>query len=141
MITIQPQYDVATRSWFAPGLEFEAPTLRELQRQMGEGVRLEGYYPCGFGETLRVTWLENEARRRRAKVKAAPPVATTRLVATRPGRRVDDCEFRINKPWSAEDDKILEKMWGTGSTAIAKHLGRTRNSVIGRAHRLGLAKL
>lgn len=133
MLTIHPQYDATTRSWFAPGLEFEAPTLRELQRQMGDGVQFKGYYPRGFGDTVRVTWLENEAKLRRAVAKAAPSVVT-RLV------RVALPEYPINKPWSAEDDKILEKMWGTGATAIGKILGRTRNSVIGRAHRRGLSR-
>lgn len=45
--------------------------------------------------------------------------------------------------WSREDDEILTREWneGTGTEQIAPLLSvkRTKNSLIGRAHRLGLA--
>lgn len=42
--------------------------------------------------------------------------------------------------WSEEDDRVLETRWREGWYAfqIALALGRSKNSVIGRAHRLGL---
>lgn len=46
--------------------------------------------------------------------------------------------------WSIEESGALERMWAEGKSAsqIAKALGtkRSRNSVIGRVHRLGLNK-
>ena len=44
--------------------------------------------------------------------------------------------------WAPEDDAALARMWLSGSTAsqIATEIGKTKNAVIGRAHRLGLDK-
>ncbi len=44
-------------------------------------------------------------------------------------------------PWSAEDDAVLRRRWHEkgGASTIGRELGRTRNAVIGRANRLGLA--
>ena len=42
--------------------------------------------------------------------------------------------------WTPETVELLKKLWGTGKTAsqIAEIIGGiTRNSVIGKAHRLG----
>jgi GcrA cell cycle regulator len=43
-------------------------------------------------------------------------------------------------PWTPDDDAKLADMWNAGYAAavISDALGRTRNSVIGRAHRRGL---
>lgn len=45
------------------------------------------------------------------------------------------------RPWSVSDDRRLEAMWNdaTPTKVIAAVLGRSKGSVIGRAHRLGLA--
>lgn len=42
--------------------------------------------------------------------------------------------------WNAEHIEILKREWTKGSTAseIGKMIGKTRNAVIGKAHRLGL---
>ena len=48
----------------------------------------------------------------------------------------------IPSPWTLKDDSILKVMWNegaTGSQIAGKLHGRTRNAVIGRIHRLGLA--
>lgn len=44
--------------------------------------------------------------------------------------------------WNDETDAVLRKLWGLGQTAskIGARLGVSRNSVIGRAHRLNLSK-
>ncbi len=44
--------------------------------------------------------------------------------------------------WTADEDRALRRYWKDGltGTAIAARLGRTKNSVIARAHRLGLEK-
>lgn len=43
--------------------------------------------------------------------------------------------------WTADEDKTLSNMWDKGEPAsvIARVVGRTKNSVISRAHRLKLA--
>jgi len=43
-------------------------------------------------------------------------------------------------PWTTEQDWNLARLWESGLTArnIAERLGRTRNSIIGRVHRLKL---
>lgn len=47
-----------------------------------------------------------------------------------------------NHPWSGSDTERLRALWGAVSAmAIARILGRTRNAVIGRAHRAGLKRL
>jgi hypothetical protein len=46
--------------------------------------------------------------------------------------------------WSEEDVNYLTTNWGKGNhsaTTIALHLGKSRNSVIGKAHRMGLQDL
>jgi GcrA cell cycle regulator len=42
--------------------------------------------------------------------------------------------------WTDETVKVLEKLWGDGltSAAIGKVLGKTRNAVLGKVHRLAL---
>lgn len=45
--------------------------------------------------------------------------------------------------WSMDEKRKLTWLWGSGLSAkiITKHIrGRTRNAIIGQAHRLGLAK-
>lgn len=44
--------------------------------------------------------------------------------------------------WTDEKIKMLEQLWETGQsiTQIGKALGMTRNAVVGKAHRIGLAK-
>ena len=47
-----------------------------------------------------------------------------------------------NRPtWPAAEDIMLRQMWNSGMPAskIGARLGRTKNSIIGRSHRLGLA--
>lgn len=49
----------------------------------------------------------------------------------------------MNVPWSDQDTELLKKLWNDGYSCsqIAMQLGsrRSRNAVIGRIHRLGLA--
>src|SRR3990167_6083168 len=42
--------------------------------------------------------------------------------------------------WNDENINLLKKMWADGETAeiIAPFVGKTRNAVIGKVHRLGL---
>lgn len=49
---------------------------------------------------------------------------------------------RFAKTWTPEDDARLSALWNAGHTtaAIAATMEITKNAVIGRAHRLGLAK-
>ena len=44
--------------------------------------------------------------------------------------------------WTDEQKAILTKMWADGysATEIGSELGKTRNGIIGQAHRLGLPK-
>lgn len=44
--------------------------------------------------------------------------------------------------WSMDEKRKLTWLWGSGLSArmIAKHIRRTRNAIIGQAHRLGLAE-
>jgi GcrA cell cycle regulator len=44
------------------------------------------------------------------------------------------------EPWTEEEDATLRRLWAGGDTAgvIAQRMGRKRNGVIGRAHRLCL---
>ena len=51
-------------------------------------------------------------------------------------------EQRYHVDWTIEDIDALRKAWGEGQTAsqISGRMGRTRNSVIGKIHRLGLVK-
>lgn len=50
----------------------------------------------------------------------------------------------MNKPaWTKEEDALLTKLWEKGKQSapeIGREVGRSKNSVIGRAHRLGLGK-
>ena len=43
-------------------------------------------------------------------------------------------------PWLKEEDMALREMWdaGLGSNEIGRRMGRTKNSIIGRAWRLGV---
>jgi hypothetical protein len=80
MIEIRPEFDVATKSWFWD--EFEAPTLRELQKQVGRGVHFLDYYPMGLSQAINLRRSQNEERRRKPFALGVPkhnldiPVAT-----------------------------------------------------------------
>jgi hypothetical protein len=44
-----------------------------------------------------------------------------------------------NKKWTPEEDAILRQFWGSISTKeIGAKMGRVKNSIISRAHRIGL---
>jgi GcrA cell cycle regulator len=47
-----------------------------------------------------------------------------------------------NTPWPKEQESILAEMWNNGCSTgeIGMAIGRNRNAVIGKAHRLGLPK-
>lgn len=51
-------------------------------------------------------------------------------------------EWFVNRYWTPAEDLHLRKRWEEGAfgSVIGKELSRTKNSVIGRANRLGLAK-
>lgn len=44
--------------------------------------------------------------------------------------------------WTAEEDELLSKLWadGVSAGAIGARFGRSKNSIIGRAHRIDLAR-
>jgi hypothetical protein len=130
MITVHPEFDPATQTWFAPGLEFEAPTLRALQREMGPQVTFPDYYPQGLGAAiaLRHSWgeekvgrvkrtmaLEPMNRRRKPAVKAekSPPAA-------RPTRRKHDRDQLLDL-WASglTGAQIAERMGGGLTKAVA----------------------
>jgi len=48
----------------------------------------------------------------------------------------------VTPAWSGDEDGVLRTMQRSGESyaAIARQLGRTRNAVVGRAHRLGLCE-
>ena len=48
--------------------------------------------------------------------------------------------MNTNPPWSDKENAELKRLWATGlsSAKIGKSMGKTKNSIIGRAHRLGL---
>jgi GcrA cell cycle regulator len=94
----------------------------------GEGPPLDATQPSGGHLHLLAQW---------AKEDAAKPD---------PGFDADFAEMAPTKPlsgwpWRAEDDALLRRRWHErgGAAAIGRDLGRTRNAVIGRANRLGLA--
>jgi len=45
-----------------------------------------------------------------------------------------------NNPWTDELTRLVERLWMEGKSAnqIGKQIGRSRNSVIGKVHRMGL---
>lgn len=49
---------------------------------------------------------------------------------------------RFARTWTPEDDARLSALWNAGHTtvAIAREMGVSKNSIIGRAHRLALAR-
>ncbi len=46
----------------------------------------------------------------------------------------------MSAEWSAADEQTLRSLWGTAMSAskIGEHMGRNRNAIIGKAHRLKL---
>ena len=48
----------------------------------------------------------------------------------------------INHKWRPDEDELLRKLWEEGhtSTHISGVFGYTKNSIVGRAHKLGLSK-
>jgi hypothetical protein len=57
-ITINPEFDPETMSWFWD--EYEAPTLRELQALLGPNVVIADYYPRGINIEIRDLRLTRE---------------------------------------------------------------------------------
>ena len=47
--------------------------------------------------------------------------------------------YQTKGPWTPDEDTYLKAHYKSASpAAIAQHLGRTRNAVLGRAYRVGL---
>jgi GcrA cell cycle regulator len=48
-----------------------------------------------------------------------------------------------NNPWTEKLTRLIERLWMEGKSAnqIGKQIGRSRNSVIGKIHRLGLSNV
>jgi hypothetical protein len=51
LINVHPAFDAKTQTWFWN--EFEAPSLRELKRLLGNGVKIKDYYPMGLSNTIK----------------------------------------------------------------------------------------
>jgi len=67
-----------------------------------------------------------------------------KLVCEAEGRCLEAVMANTSKAWTRERVDLLTKLWGEGLSAsqIAAELGEgvSRNAVLGKAHRLGLAQ-
>jgi hypothetical protein len=118
MLTVHPEYDLVTKTWFVPNLEYEAPTLAALQRQMGPQARIQDYYPLGLGIAARARHTENEVRLGRA---VAPAARTPPRQHSYPAQRAH----------KHDHDAILD-LWAAGhnSREIAEKLGGGLSSTV-----------
>lgn len=125
---VHPEFDPATRTWFVPDLEFEAPSLAQLQVQMGSRVKIRDYYP--LSRPIAAAFLE------RALPPTLQPMDVLRQIevgrgeprSRNPGngaKRADGCpKIRIDRP-------LLKQLWNEGypKGEIAARLGTTEMSV------------
>jgi hypothetical protein len=141
---IHPEFDVETKTWFWE--DYEARTLPKLCCKVGEGTTVKDYYPNGYQTSKLVTI---------KPVNVLPPGfadARMRIVTLGKPQQVPVKSPSPPKPrkvmvkgfakadWSPGDVEILcegiKHKFSCGQ--LAKSLGRTRNSVMGRAKRMGL---
>lgn len=114
---VHPEYDVTTRTWFVPDLEFEAPTLAALARLLGPQVVVHDYYPLGLGPQVAATHIERAVRLLPPDV--PPPVLRPRLENRRRARSSPSCSALRPPPHQRESrydlNQILD-MWSAGQT-------------------------
>jgi GcrA cell cycle regulator len=155
-IEIHPEFDVETKTWFWG--RREARTVAELCRKVGPNTTAKDYYPKGY----RSASLMTEKRRQELAPTLPFQSSELRIVSTpkqppKSAVMVDIAkEHKIEQPekgsvrtglartpgveWISADIKNL-RQWvleGRSAGEIAKTLRRSRNSVIGKASRLGL---
>lgn len=108
----------------------------EMRRLREEGWKLEALGAL-YGVSRAAVWAVVCAERRREKQRVW---ARQR---PRPERQGKEGRMRESvNAWTPALDARLRALWAEGLTGgrIAKEIGRTKNSVLGRAHRLGLEK-
>lgn len=117
MLSIHPEFDVKTNTWFWN--EFEAPTLRQLKKLVGSGVRIMDYYPDSFGVVIAMQFIENE--KKKEAVRVMPPsvanLCNTRPLSVRKRETSINDKHRFNggnnKRLTHDHDKILD-LWAKG---------------------------
>ncbi len=109
---LHPEFDTKTNTWFVD--DYEAPTLRELKKQVGPDVEFQDYYPMGLSKSIRIQWEKKESRRR-------PGFTLGPIVARR--SRIEGALLRIAVV------KLLEA--GRTTREIATELHCTCDSVSG----------
>lgn len=58
-------------------------------------------------------------------------------------KKIEDLPIKPQVGWSLEEADFISKMWKMGNSAsqIGEMIGRTRNSIIGKIHRLGVNRV
>lgn len=117
MITVHPEYDPLTLTWFVPDLEHEATTLRELQDLLGPQAVIADYYPGGLGHAVHVRRCRDEEKRRSlaASPHNAPPI---RARSARPlSTRIADGDRRRSnggRHRPKHDHDLILDLWQQG---------------------------
>ncbi len=70
-----------------------------------------------------------------------PLILALKREGTRKGPFVRKTDKPLPDAWTAEEEKTLRTLWSEGGSGseIGKIMGRTRNAIIGKVHRLKLA--
>jgi hypothetical protein len=123
MLIVSPEFDTDTQTWFLGS--FEASTLRELQKQVGQDVRFLDYYPIGSARAIII----RKTRIQEIKVRAQTATAAPKVSEPRQVRRsaVELVALRN------EVVKLSEA--GLGYTKISLTLNCTKGTVAGIVRR------
>lgn len=127
-LTVHPEFDPRTCTWFVSGQEFEAPTLALLQEQLGPQVIIRDYYP--LSRPIAAAFLERVLPPTLQPLEVLRPIRMGTISAeTRPS-----CLGRMRadgKPKVHIDRALLAQLWREGlpKNDIAARLGTTRLSL------------
>ena len=92
MVQVHPAYDVITHTWYLDTGE-EAPTLRELKKQLQPYTKIADYYPKGYVQKI----IHQKPLRTPQKQQIQKP-AIAQVAQLAETAKIDTIETTITKP-------------------------------------------
>lgn len=147
MAEIHPGFDPETGTWFWQ--RYEGKTIRALCAKIGPGTTAIDYYPNGYRTAQLMTKerpapelepIRSAALRIMSTSKPSPLPPMQKPIAIHKDRKKPVSPVYGSKEWPQSDIDKLEELAtkGYSLSQIAKVLKRTRNSIAGKASRLGI---
>jgi hypothetical protein len=134
MVTLHPAFDPITKTWFVD--QYEAPTLRQLQEQIGK-VKFRDHYPNGYNYTnLQIQLLIKKKRRASKRCSTLQTLSNNVQEPAHP-KKPDDSLYRAERGHANKYREEIIAMVSNGYTfgQIGLRLSIPKNSVAGIMYR------